>query len=171
MTNLLSRQWRSATAALRRRPIGAGWVAWTLPVYGVFALVVGFSGGLFAWTTPALWEIAVVPLLLVVYPSLIEEFVFRGLLLPAGLADTSRRRQIAAVTLNTAAFVVYHPINHWTLSLSETDMFVEPAFLLIVAALGAACGYVRLRTRSLWSPIAIQWLTVVVWNLFLGRPR
>lgn len=163
-------QWVDATAMLRRRPTDLASTAWVVAAYGTVALLIGFGQQLFTWTAPALWELAVFPIVLLIYPSLVEEFIFRGLLLPLGLASASTRRQVVAVGLNTGAFVLYHPLNHWTLSLSETDLFVDPAFLVIVAMLGASCSYLRIRTGSLWSPIALHWLTVVVWNLFLGRP-
>jgi len=41
--------------------------------------------------------------------------------------------------------------------------------MVIVALLGLTCAVQRLRTGSLWLPMATHWLTVVVWNLFLGR--
>ena len=40
--------------------------------------------------------------------------------------------------------------------------------LLIVALLGITCSVSYVLSRSLWTPIIIHWLTVVVWVIFLG---
>lgn len=143
---------------------------WLLAVpYCVFALCLGLSSGLLVVDTPTLFEVAVLPPLLLVYPCLIEESVFRGLLLPRSLLDASRRRRFALVSLSTGLFVLMHPLNALLIGLSDTSQFLEPAFLAIVAALGYTCGYLYLRSGSLWAPIAVHWASVVSWNLFLGR--
>lgn len=155
---------------LRRRPGISDWpwLALCLP-YGAVALVLGLGSGLFTPGVPRLWELLVIPPLVILYPSLIEESVFRGLLLPASLTESSVRRQVAAVALSTALFVAMHPLNHWLIGLSDTSAFTDPVFLVIVTLLGLTCAVQRLKTGSLWLPIATHWATVVVWNLFLGR--
>ena len=152
----------------RPRPTDWPWLAFCVP-YGVAALALGLGSGLFTPGLPRLWELAVIPPLLILYPSLIEESVFRGLLLPASLAESSVRRQVGAVALSTGLFVAMHPLNHWLIRLSDTSAFTDPVFLVIVTLLGLTCAVQRLKTGSLWLPIATHWATVVVWNLFLGR--
>ncbi len=139
-------------------------------VYGLVAVGIGLSTGLLHPAWPALWQVVVLPLLLIVYPSLLEELFFRGVLMPRSLLDAPRWKQGAALAASTAIFVAYHPINAATLSLSDTSMFSDPAFLGIVTMLGLVCGYAYLRTGSLRIPVAIHWATVLVWNLALGRP-
>ncbi|MCI5125432.1 MAG: CPBP family intramembrane metalloprotease, partial [Candidatus Electrothrix sp. AR5] len=41
-------------------------------------------------------------------------------------------------------------------------------FLVIVFCLGIVCSLAYILSRSLWVPIIIHWLTVVIWVLFLG---
>lgn len=138
-------------------------------MYGCFALAVGLGAGLLRPEAPSLFELLVLPFVLVLYPSLLEESVFRGLLLPRSLLGASAARRFLAVSASTALFVLMHPLNAWFIDLSDTSQFLEQSFLLIVTALGYACGYLYLRSGSLWAPMALHWATVVAWNLFLGR--
>ena len=154
---------------LRRLP-ERGDRSWLLSIpYGLVALGLGLASGLLEPGLPVLWEVLVIPPLLMIYPSLIEETVFRGLLMPQSLAEAPRVRQIVAVLLSTTLFVAMHPLNHWLISLSDTAAFTGPTFLVIVTLLGLTCAVQRLKTGSLWLPIATHWTTVVAWNLFLGR--
>lgn len=139
-------------------------------LYGLAALAIGLSTGLLEPSWPELWQVLVLPVLLVIYPSLLEEIVFRGIFLPRSLLVAPLWKQAAAVAASTFVFVVYHPLNAKTLSLSDTSMFTDPAFLAIVTLLGLVCGFAYLRTGSLWIPVAIHWATTLVWNLALGRP-
>lgn len=137
--------------------------------YGLFALGVGLSSGLLQLEFPSLFEVLVLPIMLIVYPSLIEEVVFRGLLLPRRLMAASGLHQFLAVTISTGLFVLMHPLNAWLIGLSDTSQFLEPSFLAIVTALGYTCGFIYLKSGSLRAPILVHWATVVSWNLFLGR--
>ncbi len=162
---------RNALVGLRQ-PLHRASAGLWLPagLYTVVAVVVVLlSGDIFPFSLPGPLKVVLLPPLLLLYPSLVEELVFRGLLLPRSLLAASPLRQFGAVTLSSLVFTAYHPLNHFLVGLSDTTLFVHPAFLLIVLALGYACGYAYLRTGSLRAPILIHWLTTVVWNLFLGR--
>lgn len=153
-------------------PLTGRWEQVRLPfaIYAVIAITIAVaSPDVFPVSLPPVWKVIVLPFLLVLYPSLIEEVVFRGLLLPQHLRDASPVRRFAAVALSTAVFTAWHPLNHFLINLSDTSIFLEPTFLLIVVALGFACGYSYLRTGSLWAPVLIHWATTVIWNLFFGR--
>ena len=63
---------------------------------------------------------------------------------------------------------MWHPLNAVTVNRSAIPVFLDPAFLVIVAALGLTCGYSYVVSQSIWVPIFIHWATVVVWVLFLG---
>jgi len=158
-------------AALRVRPPPITDRVWAMAaMYGAFALVVGLSSGTLEPGRPSLLEALVRPIGLLLFPAFIEEFVFRGVLLPRSLSLRPWLHQAAAVLASTLLFVAYHPLNHYLIGLSDTSLFVEPAFLVIVTALGLTCAVGYLRTGSLWVPILVHWATVVLWNLFLGRP-
>lgn len=157
-------------AAIRTRPQRTDWaIAAAAIPYAVAALALGLGSGLLTPGLPVWWEVIVIPPLLVLYPSLIEEAVFRGLLLPRSLTDASLGRQALAVAASTGLFVGMHPLNHWLVGLSDTSDFTDPVFLVLVTMLGLTCAVQRLRSPSLWIPIATHWATVVAWNLFLGR--
>lgn len=161
---------QNLTAGLKTPPPRVTASVWLLVLpFVAFALIVGFATGLVQPEAPSWFELLVLPPLLIIYPSIIEESVFRGLLLPRALLSASRLRRFGAVSLSTGAFVLMHPINAWFVDLSDTSQFLEPAFIAIVTALGYTCAYLYLRSGSLWPAIALHWATVVVWNLFLGR--
>lgn len=161
--------WANPIAGLRSRPGADRQNSALFVLYGLFALVVGLGSGLLDPSLPRWWEVLAIPPLLVLYPCLVEEFVFRGVLLPRSLQLASRQRQFAHVAGSTAVFVAMHPLNHWLVGLSDTSDFTDPWFLVIVTALGVTCAVQYLRSGSLWWPIATHWATVVAWNLFLGR--
>jgi predicted Abi (CAAX) family protease len=157
--------------ALRVRPVNLTRIEAMLIVgYSAAAAIIGFATGLFELGLPSLVEVLILPPLLVVYPALIEELIFRGLLLPRSLAKVSGFRRFAALSVSSLVFVAWHPFNHYVIGMSDTSLFVEPGFLVIVLMLGYLCGHLYLRTQSLWPAIAIHWATTLIWNLFLGRP-
>ena len=137
--------------------------------YAVAALALGLGSGLLEPSWPQWWEVLLLPPMLVLYPALIEEAIFRGLLLPRTLNAGPPRRRVTAVALSTGLFVLMHPLNHWLVGLSDTSSFTDPVFLVIVTLLGLTCAVQRLWSPSLWLPIATHWATVVAWHLFLGR--
>lgn len=157
-------------AGLRMRPPSFRSRAWVLaPIYAAVALGIGLGTGILEPQWPSITEALIRSIGLVIFPALIEEFVFRGILLPRSLMDANWKRQWLAIGLSTIAFVLHHPMNHLLIGFTDTSLFVDPGFLVIVAALGITSGFAYLRSGSLWAPIAIHWATVVVWNLFLGR--
>jgi membrane protease YdiL (CAAX protease family) len=129
-------------------------------------LLLGFWSEELVLARPSLMRALVLPIVLVVFPSLIEEFIYRGLLLPRSLADASSTRRFWAVTGSTAVYVAAHPIVP-LIGLVDSDFFLSPWMLIVVAILGYTLGYSYIRSWSLWAPIVIHWATVVVWNLFL----
>lgn len=157
-------------AGLRVRPPSLRSRAWMLaPIYAVIALSIGLGTGILEPQWPSIAEALIRPIGLLLFPALIEEFVFRGILLPRSLMDASWQKQWLAIGLSTIVFVLHHPMNHFLIGFTDTSLFIDPGFLVIVAALGVTSGFAYLRSGSLWAPIAIHWATVVVWNLFLGR--
>mgnify|MGYP003873938711 CR=1 FL=1 len=89
-------------------------------------------------------------------PALGEEIVFRVLL--AGRSGWLRG------ALALAAFVLWHPVQVWLGLPMAQEVFTEPGFLLIVAALGLMCTCAWRMTGSAWPAVAIHWATVVAWK-------
>lgn len=149
----------------RRAPLKA-WLP--VPLFAVFALGVGFGSGLLHIDPLASAMAFVLPVTMVVFPSLLEEAFFRGILIPRNTARYGRRRTILAVGGSTLLFILWHPATALTVNPQAAHIFLDPAFLTIVAALGVVCGYGYVVSRSLWVPVLIHWATVVVWVLLLG---
>ena len=156
-------------ASLRTSPLKAPFKAWLLvPFFAAFALAAGFGFGLlrFELISAKLAPLALVTLL--VFPVLPEEAFFRGVLIPRNTLERGRARTIFVIAGSTLLFVLWHPLNALTINPSAPPLFLDPAFLLITAALGITCGWGYVVSRSLWVPVLILWVTVVVWVFFLG---
>jgi predicted Abi (CAAX) family protease len=110
----------------------------------------------------------VVALTLVVRPALIEELIFRGLLLPRYSDALSRSRLYATTAVALLAFVAAHPLNALLFWPAALRLFTSPAYLTLAALLGLTCTAAYLSSGSIWPPVAIHWVTVAVWILLLG---
>ncbi|MHC4511597.1 MAG: CPBP family glutamic-type intramembrane protease [Planctomycetota bacterium] len=139
-----------------------------VPIYGCASLAIGYYGGLFSPGVVNSPLLVVLPLALFIFPSLLEEAFFRGVLIPNNAASQSKGRIVAYIVLSTAAFVLWHPANALTINTTAVPLFLNPAFLLIVALLGVTCSISYIVSRSLWTPVIIHWITVVMWVIFLG---
>ncbi|CAJ1355602.1 unnamed protein product, partial [Effrenium voratum] len=72
-----------------------------------------------------------------------------------------------------ALFVLYHLpsgqlLSRCGLTRDGGRTFQDPRFLALAAALGLACSGVYLASGSLWAAVAVHWLPVCLWLLFLG---
>jgi uncharacterized protein len=137
-------------------------------VYVAMAVPIGFGSGI---VRPALagWQsFLYMPLTLMIFPSLLEEAFFRGLLIPRNTGDGGARRIVFFSLLSSLLFVAWHPFNALTINPGARDFFLDPWFLLITFLLGLSCSLGYIYTRSLWTPVLMHWLTVAVWVLFLG---
>ena len=139
-----------------------------VPAYACASLAIGFHAGLFSVGIIDSPMLIVLPFTLFIFPSLLEEVLFRGILIPNNAATHSKKRIIVYIAVSTAAFVLWHPANALTINPTAAPVFLNPAFLLIVALLGITCSISYIFSRSLWTPIIIHWLTVVGWVIFLG---
>ncbi len=136
--------------------------------YSVAALAIGFATGLYHFQFLDLQKFWFLPVTLILFPAIPEEFFFRGLLIPRNAADLSWQRSAAYVIFSAFAFTVWHPLNALTINPSAQPFFLNPFFLAIVFLLGLACSVSYLLSRSIWVPVFIHWLTVVVWVTSLG---
>jgi len=101
-------------------------------------------------------------------PAISEELFFRVLLLPHPQENVTTATSWFWGSLGLVLFVIYHPLNAVTFFPSARKTFFNPIFLLLAAALGIVCSVVYLQSGSLWLPVIIHWLVVVVWLVFLG---
>jgi predicted Abi (CAAX) family protease len=73
--------------------------------------------------------------------------------------------------LSLFLFVVYHPLNALSFFSRGIETFFNRIFLTLAALLGMLCSLTYLQSGSLWTPVVIHWLVVVVWLLLLGGYR
>jgi predicted Abi (CAAX) family protease len=139
-------------------------------IYMAVGLPVGFCSGFFTIEVlkTDIWVMIALPICLFFIPSLFEEVVFRGFLLPHKDREVSIIYLLFYAVLSIAIFIAWHPINAITINHPAFSMFTNPFFLSLAALMGIACTITYLKTGSLWVPIAIHWLTVLVWVFLLS---
>jgi len=156
-------------ASLQVPPWHAPAKAWLpVPFFALISVLVGFQTGLLELAPLNSEAMLWLPITLLIFPSLLEEAFFRGVLIPRNVERKGPEKTWQAIVLSSLAFVVWHPLNALTFNTAANPLFLDPAFLIIVTLLGLTCGYGYVRSRSLWVPIIIHWATVTVWVLFLG---
>jgi predicted Abi (CAAX) family protease len=106
--------------------------------------------------------------LLFLQPALVEELVFRGLLLPRNGRSLPRGRLVIVAGAALAVYVASHPIDALLFRPQILGLFASPAYLALTTLLGLACTAAYLISRSIWPAVAIHWLTVVIWIGLLG---
>lgn len=99
-------------------------------------------------------------------PALLEELVFRGVLL-SWLTQLTPRW---GAWLSTLLFVAWHPVQTLTLGPPWADMFLHPTFWIATLILGIILAHIRIVSRSLWPVILIHWFAVLIWKSLLGGP-
>ncbi|HEY9729891.1 MAG TPA: CPBP family glutamic-type intramembrane protease, partial [Chroococcales cyanobacterium] len=141
-----------------------------LVLYGALALPIGLTAGflqLNPW--PASWiDRLLLMLRALITPALIEEFVFRVLLIPHPKEGVTWQSWGFWAVLSLFLFIIYHPLNAKTLFRDGFPTFFDPVFLILAGLLGLACTVTYAITSSLWAIVFIHWIVVVVWLLGLG---
>ena len=139
-----------------------------VPIYGCISLIIGFYTDLFVVKVTDFPMSFILVVTLFIFPSLLEEAFFRGILIPNNARNQSKKRILAYIALSTLVFVLWHPLNALTMNKSAAPFFFNPVFLFITALLGITCSIAYIISRSLWLPIFIHWFTVIIWVVFLG---
>lgn len=138
-----------------------------LLIYGIIALGIGIPSQFLQWTAPIdQWPQVMAKTLFV--PAIFEEIIFRGLLLPHPQESPSVKRGYLWSSVNLFLFVIYHPINGLTLYEPGYYVFRNPYFLTLATLLGLTCILIYQRTGSIWPPIVIHWIAVMIWLCLLG---
>jgi len=156
-------------AGLRTVPSAAGWAEsalWAALLLAV-AAPLAWAGDLVGFRAPA----ALGPrtlLLPFLVPALLEECLFRGLLLPhptaSGVPAERRARWWAA---SLTLYVVAHPLAAALLRPGARGVFDAPAFLLEAGLLGVTATALYERSGSLWPGVLLHGALVAAW-LSLG---
>jgi predicted Abi (CAAX) family protease len=146
---------------------GQLWCLLILMGYGLLAFPLARRSGLL----PRRWHWAPWPQLLpralglLFFPALQEELLFRALLLPSALEGVSPLALVPWVALSVGLFVAWHPLLAGTRRDPLRTLLKDPRFLVQVTLLGVACSLAYLVSGSIWPPVLIHWLAVVVWLL------
>lgn len=146
------------------------WIAIAaLLIYGAIALIFGFSQGFLQykiWKADRLGTLKL-GLKLFFLPALVEELLFRVLLLPTPKATTWYVWGIWAIA-SLMIFVAYHPLNALTFYKIGNPTFFDRRFLILTALLGVTCITTYAFTHSLLLITVIHWVVVLVWLVRLG---
>lgn len=143
--------------------------SWALvPIYCLIAVTVGLKSSVLE-LTPLNSQLApLMPFILFVFPSFLEEAFFRGLLIPRNVLDGGPKKATRAVLISTVLFTLWHPANALAYNYTAIPFFTNPWFLVIVFVLGLTCGYSYVQSRSIWVPTIIHWMTVLSWVFIFG---
>ncbi|HSM82594.1 MAG TPA: CPBP family glutamic-type intramembrane protease [Nodosilinea sp.] len=101
-------------------------------------------------------------------PALVEEILFRVLLLPHPLEAVSAPRWLFLAVVSGGAFGLWHWLLGKTLRRSAQATFCDPRFLLLAGGLGLLLTLLYGLTGSLWLVVTVHWLVAVVWIYGLG---
>lgn len=157
--------------AVKTRPRRSDWAtaAWLLAGFTGIILPLGLWNH---WLTPerALpWPQGLgLAARVLVIPALTEEGFWRVLMLPHKTEIlTPRKRWLVGVPM-LGLFVLMHVLSSLTLYPQGFPTFVTPLFLLSATLLGLICTLAYWVSGSGWVPVAMHWLVVFVWLMFLG---
>jgi predicted Abi (CAAX) family protease len=148
------------------RPTGSdcGYAAILLLIYAMVYLPIGFGFGFLEVEIQSAW-ITIIGVAIGAFfnPAIGEELVFRVFMIPHPTEEMNAVLRRFFILFSWIAFVVYHPLN----PLGE-PFFSSAVFLVGAGLLGIVCTLSYLRSGSLWTPVAMHWLIVVVWLLVFG---
>ncbi len=160
---------RQTLTALKTWPDAAQWIAavrLAIPSLLVIALL-GFLAGWLVWSPVRDVSILLgAAIFLFFVPAMIEELIFRGVLLSWFVQLTPRW----GAWLSTLLFVAWHPLQAWTFGPPWADMFLRPSFWIATLILGIILSHIRIRSQSLWPVMLIHWIAVLIWKSLLGGP-
>ena len=162
--------WSRLSRAITTAPDLANRGVLLVAIFGVFCtLIIGFVSSFLTWnlcrSKRAIVRIIITSLFA---PAILEEIIFRVLLLPYPASQTLSTNNVCWSILSLLVFVIYHPANALTFFPQGKETFLDPVFLTLAAILGTACTLAYNLSGSLWLPVLIHWLAVVLWLLCFG---
>lgn len=169
----LRRRFRGLRVALGHVPDRQSWAQSAGLALGMTAIAVplALAGGLVSAPMEAsagAFRTLVIPFLA---PALVEECVFRGLLLPYPRTPGSTLAERAPWWAGSLLlYVALHPLAAALVRPAARGVFDSPAFLLEAALLGITATVLYERTASLWPAVLLHGTVVAVW-LNLGGAR
>lgn len=137
-------------------------------IFFVLSWLVGHTGGIFTYDGIHRDVSLRFALGVFIQPCLTEEFVFRFLLTPKSCLLQPVTKSFATIFFSSAVFVIAHPINAFFFNESLQKYAYDLHYLIIVFMLGVSCSIIYIKTASIWAPVWLHWVTVIVWLVFLG---
>ena len=149
---------------------------WTLVLLLIAALSIiplGFKIDFLKVELPGIsrWSAARVALISLFLPATAEEIFFRVLLIPHAAEQSSLIYQSLAIAISLILFVAYHPLNAKFLMRSARGTFDTLPFLIFATILGLVCTAAYLESGSIYPPIFLHWIIVIIWLLCFGGYR
>jgi predicted Abi (CAAX) family protease len=145
---------------------------WSLGIgigYGALALSLGWCRGWLPrrWRWVPWHQLVPRAARLLVVPALAQEVLFRALLLPSALDGVRPLAMVPWVALSVGLFVAWHGLSARLKRGKLPIRRVDPRQLVQLSLLGLACALAFVVSGSLWPPVLIHWLAVVVGRLGL----
>ncbi|MGA7952410.1 MAG: CPBP family glutamic-type intramembrane protease [Gloeobacterales cyanobacterium] len=169
---ILSLSLRRIFASMVLLPDGWNWGMTVLLLlgYGAIAVPIGLKSGFLQWRPSQAkpLQIGKTLVFLFICPALIEELVFRVILLPYPDELNAPIAAIGWAILSLALFVLYHPLNALTFYKEGNPTLLSPIFLTLSALLGLTCTLAYWLTGSLWVIAFMHWVVVSIWLLYLN---
>ena len=140
-----------------------------LLIYSAIALPIGLSQGFLQYQPWPIDRASALKLALKLFflPAMLEELIFRVLLLPTLQVATWQMWSVWAIG-SLCLFVVYHPLNALTCYKVGNPTFFDRRFLVLTLLLGVTCTVTYAFTSSLLLITLIHWIVVLSWLLRLG---
>jgi predicted Abi (CAAX) family protease len=139
-----------------------------LLTYALIALPIGWKLNFLRFEASLHWSIVLrMAIVAVLMPGLLEELVWRVVLIPHPTEAIDPSLRWLWVGLSLILFTAYHPLNFFV----KHDTFKDPRFIGLAALLGIVCTLSYLESGSIWTPAFIHWSIVVIWLSFCGGYR
>lgn len=140
-----------------------------LLAYTAIALFLGFKFNFLQVKIISSWSVALrVTITSLFFPSIIEELLFRVVLIPHPLEQVSITNLSIWMIISLILFIVAHPLNAMTFTPRGKEVFFKPIFLILAGLLGVFCTILYFHSGSLWTAVLFHWFIVSVWLISLG---
>jgi predicted Abi (CAAX) family protease len=170
--DLLAQTYEKAVSAILTMPTSRNWIValLLLLIIVLSCLPLGLWCRFLEFKIPKLSIVEFIVVLVnrFLFPCFAEELTFRVLLLPGKNDYTSTTTHLFLGIVSLIAYVASHPLNATLFYRKASGIFTHPFFLLSTTILGIACTSAYSESGSIWTPVAVHWITVVSWLLVLG---
>ena len=137
-------------------------------IYSCLSMALGCKTGFLIWQPQPSKTLVKIIATSLIAPAIVEELFFRVILLPSPTDNLPFPTYFIRSLFGLCLFVIYHPLNAITFFPQGKTTFFDPIFLTLATALGIICTWSYWHTGSLWLPVIIHWLTVVLWLSCFG---